>query len=149
MLLNNIAWALRRFPLFPIPSGGTYPVQSGFVEDIADLAVTLSEEEGNVEGTEKFEYIEYVRRIWEVVGALSAGVIPPHGLVEFGTRVVGAFVRDVVLTREEIIDLSRGLLASEEPSGREALPTRFSDWLPENAASLGRAYDSEVERHYR
>ena len=35
LLLNNIAWALRRFPLFPVYGNGNYQVQPIFAEDLA------------------------------------------------------------------------------------------------------------------
>ncbi len=47
ILLNNIAWCLRRFPLFPVPGDGSYRVQPVSVGDTARLAVDagLSEED--------------------------------------------------------------------------------------------------------
>jgi NADH dehydrogenase len=38
VLVNNIAWLLRRFPLFTIPGRGDYRVQPVFVADLAALA---------------------------------------------------------------------------------------------------------------
>ena len=35
LLLNNMAWALRRFPVFPVYGNGDYPVQPVYVEDLA------------------------------------------------------------------------------------------------------------------
>ena len=39
ILLNNIAWMLRRIPLFAIPGDGNYRLQPVFVEDLAKLAL--------------------------------------------------------------------------------------------------------------
>ena len=39
LLLNNMAWALRRFPVFPVYGSGDYPVQPIYVEDLAAQAV--------------------------------------------------------------------------------------------------------------
>ena len=39
LLLNNMAWALRRFPVFPVYGNGDYPVQPVYVEDVAAQAV--------------------------------------------------------------------------------------------------------------
>ena len=39
LLLNNMAWALRRFPVFPVYGNGDYPVQPVYVEDLAAQAV--------------------------------------------------------------------------------------------------------------
>jgi NADH dehydrogenase len=40
ILINNIAWALRRFPFFAVFGDGTYRLQPICVEDLAGLAVT-------------------------------------------------------------------------------------------------------------
>ena len=39
LLLNNMAWARRRFPVFPVFGDGNYKVQPIFAEDLADQAV--------------------------------------------------------------------------------------------------------------
>ena len=39
LLLNNMAWALRRFPVFPVYGSGDYPVEPVYVEDLAAQAV--------------------------------------------------------------------------------------------------------------
>jgi uncharacterized protein YbjT (DUF2867 family) len=43
VLLNNIAWALRRLPLFLVPGDGRYRVQPIAVEDLARLGVDLGQ----------------------------------------------------------------------------------------------------------
>ena len=152
ILLNNIAWALRRFPVFPIPGRGDYPVQPGFVKDIANLAVRLGEGDENDEmdavGPEVFSYSDYVKLIRRAIGAKCVVLKAPPDLALLGSKIVGAFVNDVTLTRDEIEGLSAGLLASRE-TGEASLPTRLTQWLPENADGLGRRYASEIERHYR
>jgi NADH dehydrogenase len=40
ILVNNIAWILRRFPVFAVPGGGGYRLQPIYVEDMADIAVS-------------------------------------------------------------------------------------------------------------
>jgi hypothetical protein len=55
-------------------------------------------------------------------------------------------VRDVVLTADEIRDLTAGLRVSHQPAlGRVLL----FEWLKENASTLGRAYANELDRHFR
>ncbi len=72
ILINNIAWMLRRFPLHPIFGSGDYEVQPIFVEDMADLAVRLGAGDDCVEvdavGSEVFGYEELVRLIAEKIG---------------------------------------------------------------------------------
>ena len=152
ILLNNISWALRHFPVFPVPGRGDYPVQPGFVEDIADLSIRLGEGDENVEmdavGPEVFSYSDYVKLVRRTIGAKCVVLKTPPGLALLGSKLVGAFVNDVTLTRDEIDGLSAGLLASAE-TGEAVLPTRLTQWLPDNADGLGRRYASEIERHYR
>ena len=62
ILLNNIAWALRRFPVHPIPGKGDYPVQPIYVEDLAGLAVEAGAGGEDVEidavGPDVMTYVE-------------------------------------------------------------------------------------------
>jgi len=85
ILINNIAYLLRRFPVFAIPGSGTYRVRPVFVEDVAELCVGAGQRDEN-----------------EVMDAVG----PPTG------------------------------------------ERRLSEWLTENAASVGARYGSEVARHY-
>src|SRR4029078_12653403 len=39
ILINNIAYLLRRLPVFFIPGDGSYGIQPIYIEDLADLAV--------------------------------------------------------------------------------------------------------------
>ena len=41
LLLNNMAWALRRFPVFPVYGNGDYPVQLVYAEDLVAQAAVL------------------------------------------------------------------------------------------------------------
>jgi NADH dehydrogenase len=59
---------------------------------------------------------------------------------------MGYLVRDVVLTRDEIDGLMGDLLVTEGPPTGQ---TRLSDWLAQNAETIGVRYASELSRHYR
>jgi hypothetical protein len=60
--------------------------------------------------------------------------------------VADRFMRDVVVTREELGALAAGLLVSDEPPrGRR----RFAEWLEASGSELGRRYVSELERNFR
>jgi hypothetical protein len=63
--------------------------------------------------------------------------------------VIGLLVRDVVLTRDEIRELTEGLLAVRSGSAYEPRPTAFSDWLAGHADTVGRRYNSELARNFR
>jgi NADH dehydrogenase len=49
ILLNNIAWTVRKFPIVPLPGSGKYGIQPVFVEDLAKLAVDAAASDDNVE----------------------------------------------------------------------------------------------------
>jgi len=150
VLINNIAWFLRKFPLFAVPGDGEYLVQPVHVEDVAEVAVNSAESNENTVqdcvGPETYTYDRLIHLIAESIGARSKIAHLPPGLAMFFSRLAGYLVRDVVLTRAEIDGLMAGLLVSDgPPNGR----TSFSRWLGENGDTLGRRYVSEMDRHYR
>jgi len=150
ILINNIAWALRRFPLFPVPGRGDYRLQPVFVGDMAGITVQAAEKEENLVmdavGPETFTFNELVALIRARVGSRSSIVHLPPGVALSMCGLVGRSVNDVVLTRDEIEGLMAGLLVSASPATGT---TRLSDWLRDNAATVGTAYASELGRHYR
>ena len=152
ILLNNIAWALRRFPVHPVPGRGDYPVQPIYVEDLARLAVEASAGGDDVEidavGPDVMTYEEMVGLMASKVGSAAKLVRVPAWLALAGARIAGLVVGDVVLTREEVDGLTAGLLVSK--SGAPPMgTTRLTDWLEDNADGLGAQYANELARHYR
>ena len=150
ILINNIAWLLRRFPVFAVPGRGDYRLQLVFVEDVAELAVAAGDSRDNLildaVGPETFTFDELVRLVARAVGSRARLVHLPPGLALWLSRLVGLFVGDVVLTREEVDGLMANLLVSDAPpTGR----TRLSNWLARNADQVGGRYASELDRHYR
>ena len=135
-----------------LPGSGDYGIQPVFVEDLARLAVDAAQGEDNVEidavGPEVFTYAGMVRLIRDRIGAHCLVLPSPPALTYAAGRVLGLFLGDIVLTRDEIKGLSAGLLVSKAESQPPAL-TRLSEWLEENGAELGRRYASEIQRHYR
>ena len=62
-------------------------------------------------------------------------------------RVMGLFLRDMVITRGEIRGLMQGLVASDEEPLGEIL---FSEWVTDKGTELGRHYHNDLEeREYR
>jgi NADH dehydrogenase len=149
ILINNIAWLLRRLPAFGIPGDGRYRLQPVFVDDVAELAVRAAQETGSAVrdavGPEIFLFDELVRLIAQQVGSRARLVHVPPGAALALTKMLGMFVRDRILTREEIDGLMAGLLVSSAPPTGH---TRFSEWLSAHAGELGSSYSSELVRHY-
>ena len=150
ILVNNIAWFLRRFPVFPVFGSGSYRVRPVFVEDLAELAVSAAQQSGDLAvvavGPETMTFDELVRLIAASVGSRARVLHLNPGLALLLSQLTGYLVRDVVLTRDEIEGLMEELLVTQGPATGK---TRLSEWLVHNAGSLGAAYSSELSRHYR
>lgn len=150
ILINNIAWFLRRFPIFGIPGNGQYLIQPVHVEDVANLAVDLAKGDQNTTvdavGPETFTFKQLVQLLRQAVGGWARIVHVPESVALMIVGLVGKLLGDVVLTRDEINALASNLLAC--PSS-PTCPTRFTEWLEENATALGSKYASEIARHFR
>ncbi len=149
ILINNIAWFLRRFAIFPIPGSGRYLVQPVFVGDMAGLAVRGGQEPGNVAwdaaGPERYMFLDLVRLVRKSVGS-RATLVPASPFLALAlSKLLGAALRDVVLTRDEVVGLMEGLLVTHEPSRGT---TSLKQWLEESSAAVGADYKSELRQHY-
>ena len=147
ILINNIAWALRRFPAFAIFGDGSYRLQPIHVEDFADLAVRAGASAEdllvNALGPETFTYRELVATIGAIIGCRRQLVRVSPALGYWMCRGIGWWMNDVFLTREEIKGLMDGLLHVEAPPTGT---TRLTDWARAHADTLGRHYASELAR---
>jgi len=150
ILVNNIAWMLRHFPLFPIFGTGEYRVQPVFVEDLASIAAATGGGEPSrvldAIGPETYSFRELVGVMASAMGQPVRFVRVPPGLGIFLGQVIGWFVRDVVLTRDELSGLMDSLLCSDQPPNGK---TKFSDWMKASRDTVGASYSSELARHFR
>ncbi len=147
ILINNIAWLLRRFPVFGVMGDGSYRLQPIYVDDMARLAVEQGRNGQNVVidaiGPETFTYRELVEAIGAIIGRRRPIVTISAETGYRLARAIGRLVGDVLITREEITGLMAGLLYVDAPP---AGTTRLTDWARENAATLGARYSSELAR---
>jgi len=150
ILINNIAWLLRRFPVFGQIGDGRYKIQPVFVDDVAQLAVQAGARSDDLVwdavGPDVFSFDEMVRLIGDKIGQRKAIVHLPAGLALMAARFISVFVGDTLLTPEEVDGLMAGLLVSPEPA-RGA--THLADWLDANKNAVGARYASELARHYK
>jgi uncharacterized protein YbjT (DUF2867 family) len=148
-LFNTIAWLLCHSPVFGVPGRGAYGIQPVDVLDTARICVELGagSEDAVVDaaGPETFTFRECVDLIRAAIGSRALVVPMPATLSLIAARAFGLLLHDVLLTRDEVEDLQAGLLVSHAPVLGH---NRFSDWLGESAAWLGRTYVPEVSWHY-
>jgi uncharacterized protein YbjT (DUF2867 family) len=147
ILINNIAWALRRLPVFAVFGDGNYRLQPIHVDDFAGLAV----EQGHAQGTrvidaigpETFTYRGLVEQLGAIIGSPRPIISIPPWAGYAAAKAMGVALGDVLLTREEIAGLMAGLLWTDSPpAGR----TKLTDWAREHAKTLGKQYASELAR---
>ncbi len=147
ILINNIAWTLRKMPVFFIFGDGQYHLQPIYVDDLAKLAVEQGRSDANTIinaiGPETFTYRQLVRTLAEILGKRRLLLSVPPGIGYLGGKVLGWFLRDKMFTWEEIKGLTSDLLCVDAPAAGE---TRLSDWAREHAGQLGLRYASELAR---
>jgi NADH dehydrogenase len=149
VLVNNIAWLVRRFPIFPIPGRGDYRVQPVFVEDLATLAVSGAPGGENrivdAVGPEIYTFKDLLRTVGRALGRTTLVVPVSPAVALMLSRLVGYALGDVTLTRDEIDGLMASLLVSH---GAPTCSTAFSAWLQSNADLVGATYTSELAKRY-
>jgi len=147
ILINNIAWALRRLPVFGVFGTGEYRLQPIYVDDFAALAVGQGAKRENVTidtiGPETFTYRELVKVIGETIGKRRPLISVPPLAGYLAGWILGKCVGDVMITREEVKGLMDDLLYVDSPP---AGTTTLTGWIQEHADSLGRQYTSELAR---
>lgn len=150
VLINNIAWLLRRLPLFGQIGDGQYPIQPVMVDDVAALAVQAGGCDENLVwdavGPDIFTFDEMVRLVGEKIGHPRPIVHLPPRLALAAAQLLSLPLGDVLLTPEEVDGLMAGLLISSEPARGK---TRLADWLAQNRDTVGVKYASELQRHYQ
>jgi len=148
ILVNNIAWFLRRFPLFAMPGSGAYRLQPVTLHDtgeiIADAALATENMTVDAAGPEIVTFEGLVKQIGAAVGRLPRIVHLPEDLSLALLGTVGQALGEVILSREELAGLrSEMLVSNETPRGTQSV----GGWLQENGSTLGVNYASEIKRH--
>lgn len=147
ILINNIAWALRKLPVFGVFGDGQYRLQPIYVDDLAALAVEQGKKKGNVVinaiGPETFTYKGLVETIGDIIGQKRPIMSVPPTIGYLTGKLIGKLVDDVMITREEIDGLMADLLYVDSPPAGK---TKLTDWVKEHADTLGRRYASELTR---
>ncbi len=147
ILINNIAWVLRRLPVFGVFGDGQYRLCPIHVDDLAAAAVAFGKDRKNVVvdaiGPETFTYRELVKVVGKTIGVNRPVVGVPGWLGWFAGLLIGRIYGDVMITMDEVRGLSAGLLhVDSKPLGS----THLTDWVLTNRETLGKRYTSELAR---
>jgi uncharacterized protein YbjT (DUF2867 family) len=150
VLLNNIAWLLRRIPIFGVGGRADYRIRPIHVDDLAALALRSSrwtdDRIVDAVGPERPTFMELTRQIHDAVGSRARIIRMPGPLVLVASKMLGAVMRDVLLTPEEYHSMAAGLADSDAAStGSVAL----SEWISAHGDTLGRRYANELDLHFR
>ena len=149
ILVNNIAWLMRRFPVFPIFDGGEYRLQPVHVSDVARIAIQASQQRGNsvwdAAGPDTYTFRQFARLMRDRISPATWLAPLPGWLGLRLGRLIGGAVGDVVLTAAELDGLRQEKLISDRPP---LGAVGFGAWLTRHADGLGRSYASELARHF-
>jgi len=150
ILINNIAWLLRRLPIFAVGGRGDYHVRAIHVDDLARLAVAAGalrdDTVVDAVGPERPTFLELVQTIRAAVGSRARIIRVPGVCVPAAATCLNLALRDVLLTRDEYRAMADNLADSVGPATGT---TSLTEWIAENAAVLGITYANEIERHFR
>ena len=147
VLINNIAWMLRHLPVFGVFGKGDARLTPVHVEDVAricaDAAVRDSNEVINAVGPDTFTYREMVEQMARAMGKRRLIVPSPDWLILAAGKILGFFLKDIVITGHEISGLrNESMYTGTEPLGT----TRFADWLESEKDTLGRRFVNDLSR---
>ena len=149
VLINNIAWLLRRLPVFAVGGRGEYRIRPIHVNDLADLCVAAAGQADNsivdAVGPERPTFFDLVLSIRAAVGSRARIIRVPGALLPPLSAVLNRALHDVLLTKDEYYAMADGLADTDGPS---TAPTALGDWLAEHGETLGTQYANELERHF-
>jgi uncharacterized protein YbjT (DUF2867 family) len=150
VLVNNIAWLLRRFPVFAVGGTGEYRLRPIHVDDLARLCAQAGSSAStsviDAVGPERPTFNDLVGAIRNAVGSHARIVRVPGEVIPVAARIVGLALRDTLLTREEYRAMADGLADTDGPATGQI---SLTNWITQNKDTLGRRYANEINRHFR
>lgn len=150
VLINNIAWLLRRVPIFAVGGDGSYRIRAIHVDDLAQLCVRLGRERTdaivNAVGPDRPTFFELAEAIRSAADGRARLIRVPGSTISLLSRLLGIVLHDVLLTSDEYHAMADGLADVDGPSTGQ---TSVLEWIQANGDSLGRTYANDLARHFR
>ena len=145
VLIDNLAWLLRRLPVFVVPGDGQYRVRPIHVGDVAELCLAAARGDGfeaaakveviDAVGPERPTFDEFVTTLRDALGRRTRIVHAPAPLALAGAKLLGAVTRRSLLTGDELMSTLDGLADADGPATGT---TSLADWIMSNAETFGR-----------
>jgi uncharacterized protein YbjT (DUF2867 family) len=149
VLINNIAWLMRRSPLTLVGGRGDYRIRGIHIDDLATLVADLGENNTDTTldavGPESLTFIDLLHHIRTSIDSNTLVLPVPGTLFPAITWTLGRALRDTLLTREEYLAMANGLADSHAPATGA---TSLTEWITQNRHTLGTTYAHELRRHY-
>lgn len=151
VLVNNIAWLLRRLPVFAIGGRGDYRLRPVHVDDLARLCADLGSSADraitvDAVGPQSLTFRQMVAEIRDAVGSRSVVVPVPGAVIPAMAALLNLMLRDTLLTADEYASMAGGRADSAGPATGTVV---FTDWVHAHGDELGRRYANELDRHFR
>jgi uncharacterized protein YbjT (DUF2867 family) len=150
VLVNNVAWLLRRLPVFAIGGRGDYRLRPIHVDDLAALCIDLGARTDttvvDAVGPESLTFRELVDAIRAAVGSRSLVIPVPGVLIPVLAGALNIALRDTLLTADEYLSLAAGRADSAGPATGAIA---FTQWVQAHGTELGRRYLNELDLHFR
>lgn len=143
VMFHNLAWMLRRLPVFAVAGDGRYRVRPVHVDDIARICTDAGARPADAGpgfevidavGPDRPTYTELVAALRDAVGSRTRIVKAPLPLVLGGAKVLGVALRDKLLTRDEMVSTMEGLADTDGPATGEI---SLLEWLQVAGPTLG------------
>src|ERR1019366_4099980 len=133
----------------PLPQGGHYSLRPVTLTDTARIIADAAESKDNMKvdaaGPDTLSFRDYLSWLSKSCGVGPLLLNTPNWFSLVGLKLIESFLKDVILTREELWGLQQELLCSNQPSlGKESA----LEWLRLNAGSLGKTYSNDIQRHF-
>jgi uncharacterized protein YbjT (DUF2867 family) len=151
VLVNNIAWLLRRLPVFAIGGGGDYRLRPIHIDDLARLCADLGASADpavtvDAVGPQSLTFRQLVAEIRDAVGSRSVIIPVPGAMIPAMAALLNLALRDTLLTADEYTQMAAGRADSAGPATGNVA---FTEWVRAHGDELGRRYANELDRHFR
>ena len=153
IIINNIAYLLKTFPVLAIVGDGKYPLHPVHVEDMARLCIESGlDDHGEGEydwdacNPETTNYIELLETTRDIIGAKTIFVKHvPKEVAYQCTKPINWWFKDILIDRTDIDLMTHHITCThKEPLGK----IKYSEWLERNKNELGNVYNNSLSRYY-